>query len=68
MNNDQIVASVSDGVAVANEMVVGALFSAAAQIVGAIRDNGNGSGGETSIDTIARAVTRWQNSTARANG
>ena len=68
MNNDQIVASVSDGVAVANEMVVGALFSAAAQIVGAIRDSGNGSGGETNIDTIARAVTRWQNSMARANG
>lgn len=68
MNNNQIVASVSDGVAVANEAVVGALFAAAAQIVGAIRDQDHGTGGNGSIDTLARAVTRWQRSAAMADG
>ena len=67
MNNDQIVASVSDGVANANEMVVGAVMSAAAQIVNAI-NNGGSRNGETNFDYLARAVTTWQKRNSFANG
>lgn len=68
MNNNQIVASVSDGVAQANTMVVSAVYAAAAQIVNALREKELGGSGRLSLDMVAKELTRLQRNAARANG
>lgn len=68
MNNNQIVASVSDGVAQANTMVVSAVYAAAAQIVNALREKELGGSGRLSLDVVAKELTRLQRNAARANG
>lgn len=67
MNNDQIVASVSNGVAMANEVIVTALFAAANQIISAMREYSGGDG-DIDIETIAKGVTAYQRRQARMSG
>lgn len=65
-NNDQIVAGISAGVEDANESVVTAIYSAATQIVNAIRESGGGS--DVDWNYVAQRVSRAQRSNARAMG
>jgi ABC-type transporter Mla subunit MlaD len=66
MNNDQIVASVSAGVAEANEGIITALIAAANQIVRAVEASGGSDGYD--IEAISRGVTNYQRRQARAMG
>lgn len=52
----------------ANGVVVSAIMTATAEIVKAMQNNGGKNNGTVDIDKIARQVTRWQNSRARATG
>lgn len=65
-NNDQIVAGISAGVEDANESVVTAIYSAATQMVNAIRESGGGS--DVDWNYVAQRVSRAQRSNARAMG
>ena len=65
-NNAQIVAGISEGVADANENVVTAIYSAATQMINAIRESGGS--GDVDWDYVAKRVSRAQRSQARAMG
>lgn len=62
-------ADLADDLEDANGVVVNAIFAATAEIVRAMsRNSGNGQNNSIDIDAVARQVTRWQNSRARAAG
>ena len=65
-NNEQIVAGISAGVEDANEGVITAIYSVAAQMVEAIRENGSGS--DVDWNYVAKRVTKAQKNQARALG
>ena len=52
----------------ANGVIVSAIFSATAEIVRAMQRSGGAQSNNIDIDQVAKQVTRWQNSRARANG